>query len=101
MPTMNVTVAHQLPEEEATDRLRGLLETMSQEHSTMFRDLEVTWGDHGARFQGAAGGASASGSLRVETGEVRITVELPFLAGTFQNQIEEYIRETVERELSD
>ncbi|MFO7899068.1 MAG: polyhydroxyalkanoic acid system family protein [Planctomycetota bacterium] len=101
MPTMNVTVAHELPQEEATDRLRGLLETLSAQHSSMFRDLEVTWGDHGARFEGAASVGSASGSLRVETREVRITVELPFLAGTFQNQVERYIREAVERQLAD
>ncbi len=101
MPTMTLTVDHDKSQEEATKRIQGLLDKMQGQYSGMLKDVEVDWSGTRAELRGKAPVGSTSGTLEVGPDDVQVTLELPFLAGTFQGQIESYIRNAIESELAD
>ena len=100
MPVLAVRIPHSLPQEEATDRVRRWMDGMIARYPSYSESVSVTWAEHRAKFSGSTAFASASGTLVVETAEVVVHVELPFLAGTFKSQIKSFIVRALTDELA-
>ncbi len=93
MPSMEMTVAHHLSQEEALRRIQSLLAQVKAQYPDKFSDLHESWTDSGGDFSAKIMGMDVSGHLTVTPTQVQLTGKIPFAALPFQGQIEETIRE--------
>ena len=100
MPTMEITVLHQLSQEEALRRIKTLLNQVKAEQPDTFSDLQESWTETGGEFSAKIMGMDVSGRLAVTPSEVQLTGNIPFAALPFRGQIEEAIREQAQQLLS-
>jgi hypothetical protein len=100
MPSMNVVVPHALGQEEAAARLKGLLEKVKEKYGGQISNLVESWGENSGEFSFSAMGFKTSGTIQVESNEVRIDGHLPLAAALFKGRIEEAIREQITKTLA-
>jgi hypothetical protein len=91
MPGFKVSVKHALPQGEACIRMKRLLEQMKSEYADNISDITESWDGESCRFHFKMMGLSISGEIDVESGDVRISGDLPFTAMLFKGQIESII----------
>ena len=92
MPTLNVTVDHQLAQAEATERLMKKRTEIKEQHTYTVTDLKETWTTPDILdFSFKILGFSLTGKVESLESSVRITVTLPAAAlmmkGTIENQV--------------
>ena len=100
MPRSSITIDHQLGQQEALNRLKGMLAQVKENYGSHVTDLEERWTDSGGDFSFKAMGFTISGDLTVTDSKVMIDAEYPWAAKPFQGTIETTIRERAERLLS-
>src|SRR5687767_689955 len=93
MPSMTITVPHQLTQEEAIGRIKRLLSDVKNDYGDRVTDLRETWHDTGGEFSFRAMGFNISGSLQVAPGQVELKGSYPFAAMPLKGKIEATIRE--------
>lgn len=93
MARLNMSVPHQLSQEEAMRRIKGLLNKVKSEHSDKISDLQEEWTDNVGRFSFSAMGFSVSGTLAVTPADIQFSGDLPFAASFFKGKIETTIRD--------
>jgi hypothetical protein len=93
-------IDHQLGEQEALGRLKGMLAQVKENYGSQVSDLQEHWTDTGGNFSFKAMGFKISGDLAVTDSKVMIDAEFPWAAKPFQGTIEATIRERAERLLS-
>ncbi len=91
MPGFNVTVKHKLPQGEACIRMKQLLQQMKIEYAENISDLSESWNGGICRFHLKMMGISIPGEIDIESGDVKISGDLPFTAMLFKGQIESTI----------
>ncbi len=101
MPKLSLSLTHSLSPDEATARIRGLVDEMRAAHPDYARDIRDSWDGPSGRFEGSVMGFKVSGELTVAAGSVEITASYPFMASPFKGKIESMIRETGEKILGD
>lgn len=97
MPKSSISIDHSLGEEEALNRLKGMLAQVKENYGNQVSDLEENWTDNGGDFSFKAMGFRISGDLTVTDSKVMIDAEYPWAAKPFQSTIETTIRERAER----
>jgi hypothetical protein len=97
MPKLAMSVPHTLGQEEATQRVKGLLEKVKSRYQGQVSDLHEEWGDHSGQFSFKTFGFNIKGQVAVEPSEVKVEGELPFAAMMFKAKIEQTIREQLDR----
>lgn len=97
MPKMSMTIPHQLGEQEALSRIKGMLGDAKQQYGNQITDLHEQWNGNAGEFSLKAMGFSLAGTLRVDADKVAIDGDLPWAAKPFQGTIEATIRERAER----
>lgn len=97
MPKSTISIDHSLGEEEALERIKGMLAQVKENYGSQVSDLEETWTDNGGSFSFKAMGFKISGDLTVTDSKVLIDAEYPWAAKPFQGTIETTIRERAER----
>jgi hypothetical protein len=100
MPTMELTMPHQLGQEEALRRIHSLLAHVKAQYPDKFSDLHETWTDSGGEFAASIMGVPVSGRLTVTPTQVQLRGSIPFAALPFKGQIEETIRTQAEQLLA-
>ncbi|HVL25268.1 MAG TPA: polyhydroxyalkanoic acid system family protein [Thermomicrobiales bacterium] len=100
MPKTSIAIDHQLGQEEALSRLKGMLAQVKENYGSQVSDLQENWHDNGGDFSFKAMGFKISGDLAVTDSKVMIDAEFPWAAKPFQGTIEATIRERAERLLS-
>lgn len=100
MPKMTITVPHQLGEQEALNRIQGMLNDMKQQHGNQIQDLQEQWNGNKGTFSFKAQGFKLAGTLDVEPSQIIMSGDLPWAAKPFQGTIEATIRERAERLLA-
>jgi hypothetical protein len=100
MPTLNVTIAHQLPQAEATERLKQKRTEIKEQHTYTVTDLKETWTtSHSLDFSFKILGFSLTGSAESLESSVHIMVDLPAAALIMKGTIESQIRRELEQVL--
>jgi len=100
MPKSTVSIDHSLGEQEALERIKGMLSQVKENYGSQVSDLEEHWTDNGGSFSFKAMGFKISGDLTVTDSKVMIDAEFPWAAKPFQGTIETTIRERAERLLA-
>ena len=93
MPSMTITVPHELTQDEAMSRIKNLLTEVKREHGDRVSDLRESWTDAGGEFSFKAMGFSLSGTLKVRPGEVEMKGNYPLAAMPFKGKIEQLVRD--------
>ncbi|MEN8153911.1 MAG: polyhydroxyalkanoic acid system family protein [Acidobacteriota bacterium] len=100
MPELDISIPHQLRQDEAAERIKGLLGQMKKDYGESIQDLNEEWSGNSCRFGFSVMGSEISGTLDILNDEVRIKGGLPFTAGLFKGKIEKTIREKAAELLS-
>jgi len=100
MPTLNVTVAHQLPQAEATERLKKKRTEIKEQHTYTVSDLKETWTTPDSLdFSFKILGFSLTGTVESLDSSVRISIVLPAVALMMKGTIENQVRRELEQVL--
>ena len=97
MPKMSMTIPHQLGEQEALSRIKGMWGDVKAQYGERITDLHEEWRGSSGDFSFKAMGFALAGTLQVRDREVAIDGDLPWAAKPFQGTIEATIRERAER----
>ena len=95
MPSLQVTVPHQIDKEDAIERLQRFFEGKKHLYGDHIKDLEETWDGPALHFSFTAKGFKAKGILTVEETQVVLDGTLPFAAMMFRGRIEKDIRTAI------
>jgi len=100
MPTLNVTVAHQLTQAEATERLKKKHAEIKEQHTYTVSDVKETWtSPDSLDFSFKILGFSLTGKVESRESAVNITVALPAAALMMKGTIETQVRRELEQVL--
>jgi hypothetical protein len=92
MSQLDVSVPHQLSQEEAVKRVKNLLAQVQEEQKNVLDDLTEEWDGNHADFSFNAKGFSLAGTIDVNENDVTIQGDLPFMLSFFKGKIEEVIK---------
>jgi hypothetical protein len=93
MPKIDIIVPHQLPQEEALQRLQGFTAELKNRFADKITLLEERWDETQGQFRFLVFGFSISARLIVRSNKVELAGDLPFAAALFKPRIEATIRE--------
>ncbi|MCL2004732.1 MAG: polyhydroxyalkanoic acid system family protein [Planctomycetaceae bacterium] len=100
MPTLNVTVAHQLSQAEATERLKKKRTEIKEQSTYTVTDLKETWTTPDSLdFSFKILGFSLTGTVESQESSVKISVALPAAALMMKGTIESQVRRELEQVL--
>jgi len=100
MPSVQLTIPHQLGQEEALTRLKGFLGKVKHRYQTQVSDLQETWTDNTVQFGFKTYGFTVSGQMAVEPADVRFDAKIPLAAMMFKGKIEQTLRDEINRVLA-
>ena len=92
MPKLNFSKRHSVGLDEAKTRTRQMVETFTSKHAKIVD--KVSWSGDGTTAN--AKGKGFKGSFRVEDGQVRVDVDLSFVALPFKGRVEEGIQRALD-----
>jgi hypothetical protein len=93
MSKLNMSVPHDLSQDEALKRIKGLLGEVKTQFADKMSDLHEAWNGNSGNFSFSAMGFSVSGTLTVKSSEVELSGNLPFAATFLKGKIESIIRD--------
>ncbi len=93
MAKLDIEIPHQLPRQEALDRIQGMLRKLQEEQKDTIRNVSEKWEGNEGEFSFSAKGFDLSGKIRVEENAVSINGELPFALSFFKSQISRVIQD--------
>lgn len=91
MASFDMSVPHQLTQEEALKRIQNALGQLKKEHGDKVTNLTENWSGHTGEFSLTVMGFDISGKLTVTPSSVDVEAELPFAASLFKGKIKELI----------
>ena len=100
MAKLNMKFPHQLSQEEALKRARGLLDQLKTQFPDQISDLSEKWEENTCQFSFTVKGFSVSGTLTAKPSEVELSGDLPFVATFLRGRIETTIGERAEKLLA-
>ena len=96
MANFNISIPHQLSQEEALSRVKSLLAQLKAQYSVKLGGLHEEWNGNVGSFSGASPVGAVSVTLTVNPSEVVIEGELPAMATFFKGKIESGIRKELD-----
>jgi hypothetical protein len=100
MAEFTMTVRHRLSRDEATTRIKNLLQDMKARYAHDIDDVREEWGPYALRFSFKARGYDISGVITVGWFQVKLEGQIPQAAMPLQRAIENIIREQAQTLLS-
>ncbi len=100
MPKLNMTIPHQLRQDEALKRIQSLFEEVKNQFADKISNLREEWKECTDTFSFSIMGFSVSGTLSVNPCEVNLSSNLPFAISFFKGKIESTIQERAKRLLT-
>ena len=97
MPKFNMTIGHNLSQDEALARIKGLLGEVKTEFADKVSNLKEDWSGNRGIFSFSAMGFNVSGVITVHESGVDLAGKFPFAALPFKGKIEATIRERAEK----
>ena len=99
MPQFTISVPHDLGKEEAAERVRHVLEKVTDRFGDQVKNLEQSWEGDTLQFSFRTFGINVSGQGVATDSSVDVTVNLPITAMMFKGKIESGLREQLTRML--
>lgn len=100
MSKLSLHIPHNLPKEEALERIKKLLTNLKEEQADNISNVREKWtGDNGA-FAFTAKGFDLSGNIEVKPSGVDIVADVPFAVSLFKSKIKSIISERAKTLLS-
>ena len=96
MPSLEMTINHNLPQEEALKRIKTLLTDTVRDHSDKIQNLQESWAGNEGAFSFRAMGYDISGKLLVNPTTVELKGTIPFAVSLFKGKITSLINEKAE-----
>ncbi|MCW3119810.1 MAG: hypothetical protein JWM28_3892 [Chitinophagaceae bacterium] len=93
MPELNVSIPHQLPQEEALQRVKSLLDKIKSQHDDKISNLRQEWNGNTGLFSFLIMGFEVSGTLTVQDSSVELASDIPLPAVLFKGKIKSVIEE--------
>src|SRR5271155_1576821 len=91
MPKINLSVPHQLGQDEAKNRIAGLLADSRSRFAGQVSNVAESWNGYADAFSFQALGFSVTGKLDVQPAQVLIELSLPLAAYPLKGRIENEI----------
>lgn len=91
MASLDMSIPHELSQEEALKRIKDVLGQIKQEHGDKISNLSEHWDGHAGTFSLTVMGFDVSGKLTVTASSVDLDATLPFAASLFKGQIKNLI----------
>lgn len=91
MPSIKVSVPHQLTQEEAKIRISKLIADSRVKFDGQVSGLQENWTGYTDNFRFSAMGFSVDGKLEVQPADVLVEINLPWPALGFKSRIENEI----------
>ena len=101
MPKLTIGIPHTLGQEAATERLKGILEKMKERYQSQISDLAESWQGNVLSYGFKTFGIAIKGTMDVQPTEVKVDADLPFAAMMFKGRIEQELKTTLARWLTD
>ena len=99
MPKFSTEVPHTLGKQEATDRLKALIEKMRANYHDVVSSMDGDWEEHRLSYSFVTYGLTIKGVLIVEETIARNDVQVPFAALAFRGTIEQRLKAELEKAL--
>ena len=93
MASLEMNIPHQLPREEALERIKTLLSETKKDHGDKIADLAEEWNGDTGIFSFRAKGFDISGTLTVTDSMVELRGKIPFAVSLFKGKITKAINE--------
>lgn len=93
MPSINISVPHELGQETALERIQGVADKVREKYKDQVKNMEESWEGNQLTFSFRTLGFDIKGVLQVLDSEVKLDSDLPFAAMMFKGKIEESVRE--------
>jgi hypothetical protein len=93
MPSLDLTIPHQLSQEEALKRIKNLLSEAKRDHADKIDHLEEKWDGNKGTFSFSAKGYDVSGMLEVLPHSIELTSTVPFAVSLFKGMIASMIQQ--------
>jgi putative polyhydroxyalkanoate system protein len=100
MPSLTISIPHSLGADEAASRLKGFFEKLKSRYQDKMSNLEESWEGNKLNYAFSTFGFSIKGDLNVEDNAVNVNGSLPFAAMMFKGQIEQSVRQELEKLLA-
>ena len=91
MSSLKLSIPHQLSQDEALTRIKGMIEKLKTDQKDKINDVKEEWSGNKGHFQFSARGFDLSGDIAVQASSVDIELKLPFAVSLFQGQIKQII----------
>jgi hypothetical protein len=99
MSNFSISIAHNLPQEEAIKRIKSGLEDLKKRYEDNISDMHEEWKGSICEFGLSISGFSGKGSIDVKESQIEISANLPFAAVLFKSRIETAVREQMKEML--
>lgn len=99
MPSFSTEVPHSLGREEATRRLKGFVDQVSERYKEQVSSMQGEWNEHVLTFAMIAYQIKIEGVLTVEEDKAVVNGTLPFAAMMFRGKIQSAIAAELEKAL--
>ena len=100
MPSLDLSIPHQLSQEEALSRIKRLWSDTKRDHSGMISDLKENWEGNKGTFSFSAKGYDISGNLEVQPSSIEIRSQVPFAVSLFKGMIANMVQQKAKELLS-
>lgn len=100
MSDLEVTIPHNLSQEEALNRVKNMFTQMKNEHGDKISNLKEEWSGNVGNFSFTAQGFDIAGTLTVNPSNVEFKGKIPFALSLFKGAITKTIEQQATKMLS-
>jgi len=93
MPDLNISIPHQLSQDEALGRLKSAIADAKKQYGENIDELQETWNGYSGTLDVAVMGQKLAVVLTVNPSDLTVQSALPMMAMMFRGKIEAAIRQ--------
>ena len=97
---MQMSIPHQLSQEEAQQRIREVLKNVEARFGGQVKDLQQDWNGNEGKFSFTVMNMPISGTLMINNSDISLDSKLPFAVSFFEGKIREVILEEAKKVLN-
>ena len=100
MADLNISVPHNLPQDEVLRRLQSFIQNARTQYANHIQNFQEAWNGNTGTFDGTVMGQHVVGTVAVNSSDVTVQGRLPAIAFFMRGRIENGVREQLGRLLS-